>query len=361
MRALCGRSGVLEPTRIPRRGGACHLRLVPRLSGLPLQRRHCAGPPQLCWLSGPTGAPRWRRIEVQYCLSLGPWPGGPYCSGLRLRTVLSLRYAKWMAFSGRPAGRPVSAPLHERAAPPPGGLAPARGPRLAATHPGPVGQDPVLSPRARGAAAGDLRPGARAATRRSASRARGPGPGSPLLRPAPSTVRRARGPAGPAASAAAGSLQPSLGDWRGTCPALPGLRHAGPTPWGAEGGRVLLSLAHPLGDPIDLLGRAAPPPGALRPGARPAPRRSALGPWTGTASSSPLLPLATHNVRRARGPAGPAAPARRNPRCGDGRGTCPALPGLRQAGPSPWGGAEGGRVPPSRLPAWRWWCGSPSP
>ncbi len=35
---------------------------------------------------------------------------------------------------------------------------------------------------------------------------------------------------------------------------------------------------------------------------------------------------------------------------------------LRQAGPSPrGGGAEGGRVPPSRLPAVRWWCGSPIP
>jgi hypothetical protein len=97
------------------------------------------------------------------------------------------------------------------------------------------------APRARGAAAQDLRPGARAATRRSASRARGPGSGSPLLRPALSTVRRARGPAGPAAPAAASSPQPPLGDGRGTCPALPGLRHAGPSPWGAQGGRILHS------------------------------------------------------------------------------------------------------------------------
>ncbi len=93
-----------------------------------------------------------------------------------------------------------------------------------------------------------------------------------------------------------------------------------------------------------LRGRAAPPPGALRPGARAVPRRSALGLWTGTAS--PLLPLATPNVRRARGPAGPAAPARRNPRCGDGRGTCPALPGLRQAGPSQRGERRGDVSPP---------------
>ncbi len=76
------------------------------------------------------------------------------------------------------------------------------------------------------------------------------------------------------------------------------------------------------------------------PGARPVPRRPALGPWTGT--GSPLLPLAISTVRRARGPAGPAAPARRNLCCGDGRGKCPTLPGLRQAGPSPRGGAEGG-------------------
>jgi hypothetical protein len=55
------------------------LRLVPRLSGLPLQRRHCAGPPQHCWLSWPPGAPRWRRIGVQYCLSWVP--------GLEVRTA----------------------------------------------------------------------------------------------------------------------------------------------------------------------------------------------------------------------------------------------------------------------------------
>jgi hypothetical protein len=211
-----------------------------------------------------------------------------------------------MAFSGRPAGRPVPAPLRERAPPPPGGL-PRRAARASPLRtPGPRAWTRVCAPRARGAAAGALRSGARPATRRPAL---GPwtGTASLLLLLATSTVRGARGRAGPAASAGA-----------------PRRRR-----------------------------------GVLRLGARPAPRRSALGPWTGTVS--PLLPLATHNVRRVRGPAGPAAPARRNPRCGDGRGTCPALPGLRQAGPSPRGGAEGGRVPPSRLPAWRSWCGSPSP
>ncbi len=49
-----------------------------------------------------------------------------------------------LAFSGRPAGRPVSAPLRERAAPPPG-FSPARGPHLAAPPLGPVG--PARIPR----------------------------------------------------------------------------------------------------------------------------------------------------------------------------------------------------------------------
>jgi hypothetical protein len=189
------------------------------------------------------------------CLANTPAP--PCCfAGPSALTLAGPVLRASPAFSGRPAGRPVSATLHERAAPPPGSLAPARGPLLAATHPGPVGPDPVLSPRARGAAAGDLRPGARAATRRSASRAHGPGSGSPLLRPAVSTVLRARGPAGPAAPAAVGSLQLSLGDGRGTCPALPGPRHAGPSPWGAEGGRALLSRS--------LAGRSNRPPRARR-------------------------------------------------------------------------------------------------
>jgi hypothetical protein len=49
-----------------------------------------------------------------------------------------------LAFSGRPSGRPVSAPLRERAAPPPG-ISPARGPCLAAPPLGPVG--PAMIPR----------------------------------------------------------------------------------------------------------------------------------------------------------------------------------------------------------------------
>ena len=48
-----------------------------------------------------------------------------------------------LAFWGRPAGRPVSAPLRERAAPPPG-CSPARGPPLAAPLPAPAGSGPGL-------------------------------------------------------------------------------------------------------------------------------------------------------------------------------------------------------------------------
>jgi hypothetical protein len=36
-------------------------------------------------------------------------------------------------------------------------------------------------------------------------------------------------------------------------------------------------------------------------------------------------------------------------------------PGAASGRPVVAGGAEGGRFPPSRLPAVRWWCGSPSP
>jgi hypothetical protein len=36
-------------------------------------------------------------------------------------------------------------------------------------------------------------------------------------------------------------------------------------------------------------------------------------------------------------------------------------PGAASGRPVAAGGAEGGRVPPSRLLAVRWWCGSPSP
>ncbi len=51
-----------------------------------------------------------------------------------------------LAFWGRPAGRPVSAPLRERAAPPLV-FSPARGPPIAAPHPGPGGPGRIfLSP-----------------------------------------------------------------------------------------------------------------------------------------------------------------------------------------------------------------------
>jgi hypothetical protein len=49
-----------------------------------------------------------------------------------------------LAFSGRPAGRPVYVPLRERAAPPPG-ISPARGPCLAAPPVGPRGPGSVPS------------------------------------------------------------------------------------------------------------------------------------------------------------------------------------------------------------------------
>ena len=103
---------------------------------------------------------------------------------MRVRTVsLSLRYDNGLAFSGRPAGRPVYAPLRERAVPPPG-ISPVRGPRLAASPLGPRGlvsvpPFPLLghrvggrlryAPQARGAAAG-VSPGARPAPIRFALR-----------------------------------------------------------------------------------------------------------------------------------------------------------------------------------------------
>jgi hypothetical protein len=111
----------------------------------------------------------------------------------------------------------------------------------------------------------DLCPCARATTRRSASRPEGPGPSRALsFSDQPSlrlpTVLRARGPAGPAAPAAAGSLQRSLGDCRtggGRVPpsrafAMPDCRH------GERRGDVPSSLAYPLGDPIDLRASGAP-------------------------------------------------------------------------------------------------------
>ena len=117
---------------------------------------------------------------------------------LRFRTVLSLRYCQWLAFSGRPAGRPVYAPLRVRAPPPPG-ISPLRGPRLAAPPLGPRGlvsvpPFPLLGHRvggrlryasqARGAAAG-ASPGARPAPRRYALRDPRPRPAPPD--PLPST------------------------------------------------------------------------------------------------------------------------------------------------------------------------------
>ncbi len=94
-----------------------------------------------CWPSGTARFTPWRRIEALYCLSL--------------------RYDQWLAILGRPAGRPFPAPLRERAAPPPGGL-PRRAARASPLRtPGPRAWARVCAPRARGATAGALRPGAR--------------------------------------------------------------------------------------------------------------------------------------------------------------------------------------------------------
>ena len=52
---------------------------------------------------------------------------------MSIRTVLTLRYCNWLAFSGRPAGRPISAPRARLAA------AGNPGARPAAPDPGPAG------------------------------------------------------------------------------------------------------------------------------------------------------------------------------------------------------------------------------
>jgi hypothetical protein len=110
----------------------------------------------------------------------------PYCLRRLLLCPFGTRYG--LVFSGRPAGRPVYAPLCGRAAPPPG-ASPARSPRLAAPLLGPrvlarIAGPPLLDHRgggrlhsatpACGAAAGGP-PGSRPAPRRSAYPDRGLG------------------------------------------------------------------------------------------------------------------------------------------------------------------------------------------
>ncbi len=245
------------------------------------------------------------------------WPSraGPRACPSPLRSTSALRRRR--GASPRRAARSsqlrtpgpwarILSSLRWRAAPPPGTFAPARGPPLAAPLHGPVGQGLALRFRV------SDQPPLLCCLRVVLL--------GPQRRQPPARCNLRLGTGG-------GRVPPSLsfamlarrhGEWRGTCPPL-----------------LLTCWA------IQSTSSGAPRRrrGALRPGARAAPRRSALGPWTGT--GSPLLPLAISTVRRARGPAGPAAPARRNPRCWDGRGTCPALPGLRQACPSPWGEQRG--------------------
>ena len=118
----------------------------------------------------------------------------PYCLRRLLLCPFGTQYG--LVFSGRPAGRPVYAPLRERAAPPPGdlpGTRPAprrsafRAPRAwlgsSAPSPRPPWRWP---PSLRSASARRRRrglPSSRPAPRRSACRARGPGsdPRLPLL------------------------------------------------------------------------------------------------------------------------------------------------------------------------------------
>jgi hypothetical protein len=130
------------------------------------------------------------------------------------------------------AGRPVFVSLNERAAPPPGGLAPARGPRLAAAHSGPVSPGRISAPRARGAAAGRGSPGARPAPHLSTFLACVPGSCSPTRRAVFSVERRVRGPTGPAAPPSKVLLpSPAWGREGGRVP-LHGLHSDGPSPWG---------------------------------------------------------------------------------------------------------------------------------
>jgi hypothetical protein len=190
---------------------------------------------------------------------------------------------------GRPAGRPVPAPLCERAAPPPGGL-PWRAARASPLcTSGPRAWARVCAPLASCAAAWVLRPGQRPAPRR------------------PAFGHRVRG---------IGRV----------------LRFSySPSP--LCGARVV-----PLGPPRGLAATA----GSARRRRGSSPRRAASASpprirsvdWDGfSASSTSHLHCAARVWSL-----WAAAPARSNLRCGDGRGTCPTLPGLRQAGPSPRGG-----------------------
>ena len=182
----------------------------------------------------------------------------------------------------------------------------------------------LAAPPSRRAAAGDLVSGSRTAPRRTAPRACAPGPGSPSCSPGPHAVRRARPRLGPPhcwpARAHALSTQ-------GT-----GRRLLRPLP---------LSLLVVCRDPVGL---AAPPSrrsaaGDHVSGAWTAPHRPASrarAPGLGSSSR----PRDLHAVRRARAPAGPAAPpaglGSRALHQGDGAETsssAPALPPCRLQGP----------------------------
>ena len=145
----------------------------------------------------------------------------------------------WPSRSG-PAGRPVSAPLRMRAAPRPGDMPPARGPRLFAPRPGPNGPGPG-SP--------SWRPGPRRLRTRTRSSSRRSGPvghGSPH-HVTSATCGARTGPAGPVAPpAGAGSRDPI---WRGRGgdvilrSRLPTYKLSVTVTWRTEGGRAPCPLA----------------------------------------------------------------------------------------------------------------------
>jgi hypothetical protein len=349
------------PTRPPLRGGACHLRLVPRSSSLPLPRRRRSGPPQLCWLSRQTRAPRWRRIEVPYCLFkfLSPWPGGPYCSGF-------CPYSTTNDWPSRAGPRACPSPLRSTSARRRRrGASPRRAARpcLAATH-----------PMASGPGSGPLSAGER--RRRRGSSPRRAGSHSPLCFTGPwAQVGLSSSPTSPLYCAACAWSRWArragrrwlaatfAGGLEGDVPRPPGPSPCRPVTMGsgAEGGRVLLSRS-PAGRsdrPPRARGAAA---GVLRSGARPAPRRSApraRGSGAGSTGSPGLLLFFYSLSLLCCARLVPLGPPRRlaaTSAVGTGGGRVPPSRGcVRPARRR--GGAEGG----TRLPAVRWWCVSPSP
>jgi hypothetical protein len=162
-------------------------------------------------------------------------PAPPSCPCLALCTDpcrASSSCLVWPSWAGPRAGpsslRSTSAAAAPRAAP-------ARGPRLAATHSVRVGPGRISAPRAGGAAAGGGSPGARPAPHLSAPLACVPGSGSPTPRAVFRVELRARGPTGPAAPPSAVWLHFPAGGREGDVSPLPGLHSDGPLLWGLRG------------------------------------------------------------------------------------------------------------------------------